>query len=118
MDANYEKLVQGIDAMGEALIAIGRSPDNKPIKLLASRLIGKLGFNNPEIGDDIAMIRFAVANDDESLEKLTANITAGGNAAIKATPDVETKSKVKEVKATESKEATKTTEATEATEEA
>lgn len=77
MDKNYIKLMHGIDEMGDALIQIGQSKDNKPIKLLVARLIGKLGFNDQSVGDDIAMIRFAVDNDDESLEKLTANITGG-----------------------------------------
>ena len=77
MKQEYKDLITGIDKMGEALIAIGNSEDNKPIKMLVARLIGKLGFNNTEVGDDIAMIRFAVENDDESLEKLTANITGG-----------------------------------------
>lgn len=78
MDTNYKKLVDGIDQMGQALIAIGNSEDHKPIKLLVSRLIGKLGFNNQEVGDDIAMIRWAVENDDETLEKLTEHVTGGG----------------------------------------
>ena len=80
MDKNYKKLVDGIDMMGEALIEIGNSKDAKPIKLIVSRLINNMGFNNPEIGDDIAMLRFAVENDDESLEKLTASITGRASA--------------------------------------
>lgn len=77
MNVNYIKFVKGLDDMSEALIAIGKSEDSKPIKLLVSRLVEKLGFNNAAIGDDIAMIRFAVANDDESLEKLTIQVTKG-----------------------------------------
>ena len=79
MDNNYIKLMSGIDEMGEALVQLGKSKDNKPLKLLVARLIDKLGFNDPSVGDDIAMIRFAVNNDDESLEKLTANITGQAN---------------------------------------
>lgn len=93
MEKHYEELVEGIDKMGAALISIGKTGDNKPIKLLVARLIGKLGFNDPEIGDDIAMIRFAVENDDESLEKLTANITGSelAPAAIVETTEPEKK---------------------------
>lgn len=97
MKKEYKDLIEGIDKMGEALITIGKSEDNKPIKMLVARLIGKLGFNNAEVGDDIAMIRFAVENDDESLEKLTANITgmSSPKAVVKAEgvvtyPDKET----------------------------
>ncbi len=85
MNKNYSKLIQGIDLMSESLIEIGRNADNKPIKLLVSKLVDKLGFNDLTVGEDIAMIRFAVANDDESLEKLTAQIT-GGVAEPEAKP--------------------------------
>lgn len=84
MDKNYVKLIEGIDIMGEALVKIGTEAENKPLKLLVSRLIEKLGFNNPSVGDDIAMIRFAVENDDESLEKLTAKVT--GDAPAETVP--------------------------------
>ncbi len=83
MNKNYSKLIQGIDLMSESLIEIGRNADNKPIKLLVSKLVEKLGFNDLTVGEDIAMIRYAVANDDESLEKLTAKITGGEMATEK-----------------------------------
>jgi len=75
MDKNYIKFIEGLDKMGEALIDIGQTAENKPLKLLVSNLVTKLGFNDVSVGDDIAMIRFAVQNDDESLEKLTAQVT-------------------------------------------
>ncbi len=96
MNKNYEKLIDGIDMMGEALIEIGKNAENKPLKLIVSKLIEKLGFNDTSIGDDIAMIRFAVTNDDESLEKLTAQVTSG---VVYAEPEVkEDKPEVKEDK--------------------
>jgi len=91
MNKNYNKLIDGIDLMSEALIEIGNNGEPKPIKLLVSRLIEKLGFNDQSIGDDIAMIRFAVANDDESLEKLTAQVTGEG-----AKPEPEPESEVED----------------------
>lgn len=88
----YKKLVEGLTLLGEGLIEIGASNENPPIKLLVAQLMSKLGFNDPEVGELVAMIRFAVENDDLSLEKLTASI-AGGKGV--ATPTVETP--VKEV---------------------
>ena len=82
MDKNYVKLVKAIDMLGESLMAIGTDGSTKPIKLLVSRLINDLGFQNQAIGDNIAMIRFAVENDDESLEKLTAQYTGMDAAEV------------------------------------
>lgn len=89
MDKNYTKLVEGLDSMSEALIALGQSSDTKPIKLLVTKLVEKLGFNDMTIGDDIAMLRFAVKNNDESLEKLTAKITKGYTPEPEAEPEAE-----------------------------
>lgn len=85
MKQHYVDLVKGIDLMSESLISIGKSEGNEPIKILIAGLIGKLGFNNQEVGDDIAMIRFSVKNDDASLEKLTAHMMGGGDVS-KAEP--------------------------------
>jgi hypothetical protein len=73
----YKKLIDGIDMISEALMEIGADKDNKPVKLIVARIVNHLGFN--DLGDDIAMLRFAVENDDLSLTKLTARIM--GNTA-------------------------------------
>jgi hypothetical protein len=75
----YKKLVEGLDQVGEALIAIGKDQDPAQIKLLVSEIVNMMGFDNPEIGDKIAMLRYAVENDDKSLQKLTQMITGGGD---------------------------------------
>ncbi len=94
MRQEYKDLVTGIETMGEALIKIGSNEDNKPIKMLVVRLIENLGFNSSTVGDDIAMIKFAVENDDESLERLTAKITGnppGPVPKVKTAPETEDK---------------------------
>lgn len=70
----YKKLIDGFDMISEALIEIGADKENLPVKLIVARIVAGLGFNNPEIGDDIAMLRFAVENDDLTLTKLTARV--------------------------------------------
>jgi hypothetical protein len=70
----YKDLVDGLAKVGESLVAIGNDETNYPVKLLIGQLISKLGFNDPDVGDLIGMIRFAVDNDDLGLEKLTAKI--------------------------------------------
>lgn len=96
----YKTLVEGLTQVGEGLIEIGASEKNPPIKLLVAQLMNKLGFNDPEVGELVAMIRFAVENDDLSLEKLTANI-AGGKGVAAAT--VETPAEVETPKSEEAK---------------
>jgi DNA-directed RNA polymerase delta subunit len=75
---NYKQLVDGLDTVGQALVAIGQDKEPAQIKLLVSEIVNMLGFDNPEIGDKIAMLRYAVENDDKSLEKLTKLVTGGG----------------------------------------
>lgn len=70
----YGGLVEGLVMIGNSLVEIGEAESNPPIKLLVAQLTNKLGFSNPEVGDIISMIRFAVENDDLGLEKLTAHI--------------------------------------------
>ena len=68
---NYKKFLDGLTMMSEALIAIGEDGDDSPIKLILSRITRGIQVN----GDDIAMLRFAVDNDDKDLKKLTAEVT-------------------------------------------
>ena len=67
----YDKFLKGLAMMGEALTTISADGDNSPIKLIMGRITAGIVVN----GDDIAMLRFAVENDDKSLEKLTAEVT-------------------------------------------
>jgi hypothetical protein len=78
---NYKNLVKGIDLIGESLIAIGKDKSAKQIKLILTEVVNGLGFDNPEIGDKIAMLRFAVENEDWDLKKLTAMITGASDEA-------------------------------------
>ena len=91
----YKQLVEGLTLIGEGLIEIGASEENPPIKLLVAQLMNKLGFNDPEVGELVAMIRFAVENDDLSLEKLTASI-AGGKGVAQASVETPSADKPKE----------------------
>ena len=97
MKQEYKDLIKGIDLMGKALVEIGNSQDNKPIKMLVAKFIDKLGFNDPSVGDDVAMIRFAVVNDDESLEKLTAQITGSQNVTMPVAEPLEVEKLVEPV---------------------
>ena len=74
----YEKLVEGFLLIGESLQAINENEDNFPIKILISKLITKMGFNNPDALEELSMIRFAVENKDYTLELLTAQIMGKG----------------------------------------
>ena len=95
MTQHYKDLIKGIDLMSTSLISIGKSEGTEPIKILIAGLIGKLGFNNQEVGDDIAMIRFAVENDDESLQKLTAKMMGGDKPEAKPGPEAKPSATVK-----------------------
>jgi hypothetical protein len=75
---SYEKLVEGFILIGESLQEINAAEDNKPIDLLISKLISKMGFSNADALDELSMIRFAVAEKDYSLEKLTAQVMGKG----------------------------------------
>ena len=77
---SYEKLVEGFLLIGEALQEINESENNYPINLLVSKLVGNMGFNDPEALEELTMIRFAVENEDYSLEKLTAQVMGKGKA--------------------------------------
>ncbi len=79
---SYEKLVEGFLLIGESLQALNEDGTNYPIKLLISKLIDKMGFNNPDALEELTMIRFAVENKDYNLEKLTAQVM--GSEAVKA----------------------------------
>ena len=75
MNKAYKDLIDGLAQVGDALIAIGSDKKAAPIKLLVSELVNKLNLNNPEAVDTLTMLRYAVDNEDESLEKLTAFVT-------------------------------------------
>ena len=79
---SYECLVEGFLLIGESLQALNEDGTNYPIKLLISKLIDKMGFNNPDALEELTMIRFAVENKDYNLEKLTAQVM--GSEAVKA----------------------------------
>lgn len=70
----YKNVVDGLAMVGDGLVAIGEADGSQPIKLLVAQLVNKIGLNNPEVGELVTMIRFAVENDDLGLEKLTAEI--------------------------------------------
>jgi len=76
MNKAYKELVDGLATVGQALIAIGNDEQPAPIKLLVSELVNKLNLNNPDAADTLTMLRYAVDNDDASLEKLTAYVTS------------------------------------------
>jgi hypothetical protein len=77
MNIAYKNLVDSIAAVGEALTAIGQEEANDPIKLLVNDLVTQLNFTNPQAADTLAMLRYAVDNDDASLVKLTEYMTKG-----------------------------------------
>ena len=70
----YKKLVDGFAMIGEALQEIGESKETPQVKLLVGQLTKRLNLADPELGEIIAMIRFAVENDDLELKKLTAQL--------------------------------------------
>jgi hypothetical protein len=82
----YEMFIEGLSLVGESLQLLNTNKDNFPIKLLISKLVSRLGLNNPELLEELTMIRFAVENKDYSLEKLTAQImgTTAGESDAKA----------------------------------
>lgn len=86
MDA-YEKLVEGFYLIGEGLQESAEDGKNYPIKLLISKLIGKMGFNNPDALEELSMIRFAVENNDYTLEKLTAQVVGAQAEEVEETPE-------------------------------
>lgn len=67
----YKKLLEAITMMGEALTAIGNDGSNKPIKLLVSNLVEKFNID----GNDVALFKYAVENEDWDLTKLTEKVT-------------------------------------------
>ncbi len=71
---SYEKLVEGFLLIGESLQEINEAEENHPINLLISKLIGKMGFNDPDALEELTMIRFAVEKKDYSLQQLTAQV--------------------------------------------
>lgn len=68
----YQKLVEGFTLLGQGLQEINDAKQTLPINILVSKLVGRLGLNDPEIIDELSMLRFAVVNKDYGLEKLTA----------------------------------------------
>ncbi len=79
----YKNFLNGLAQMGDALVAINTDGSNAPIKLIVGRITASMVVN----GDDIAMLRFAVENDDMSLEKLTAKIAGNTDAADSPVPE-------------------------------
>ena len=77
----YTKLVEGFSLVGEALQEMQDDDKPYPIKLLISRMVGRMGLNNQELLDELTMIRFAVENNDYSLDKLTAYMLKSGKNA-------------------------------------
>ena len=71
---SYEKLVEGFALIGEGLQEMNADGTSYPIKILVSKLVAKMGFNNEDALDELSMIRFAVENKDYSLEKLTSRV--------------------------------------------
>lgn len=70
----YAMFIDGLSMVGESLQLLNEDKTNFPIKLLISKLVSRLGLNNPELLEELTMIRFAVENKDYTLELLTAQI--------------------------------------------
>jgi len=77
----YKKLVNGLGQVGDALVEIGQTEDDKPVKLLVAQLANKLNLGDPNVGELMAMLRFVVENNDPNLTKLTKQMTKPANNA-------------------------------------
>ena len=83
--APYKKFIDALGAAGDALNVITNSEVNPQIKILVSNIVVKLGLNNADAADDITMLRWAVDNEDLTLEKLTAWMVNPGETEDKPT---------------------------------
>ena len=67
----YKDLLDGLTKVGEAITAISQRKEHVQADLIVVELVNMLGFDNPEFGEKLAMLRFVVENEDHDLSKLT-----------------------------------------------
>lgn len=68
----YQKLLDGLTLIGQSLQEINASKEPLPINILVSKFVGILGLNNPEMVDELSLLRFAIQNEDPYLVKTSA----------------------------------------------
>ncbi len=67
----YKKLLDGLAMVGEAITEISTKEEHQQADLIVVEIVNMLGFDNPDFGDKLAMLRFVVENEDYDLSKLT-----------------------------------------------
>lgn len=74
MNKEYKDFIEGMNLIASSLQEMSKNEDNRPIKFLIAELVGKMNLASEEVASDYGTIKWAVENDDATLEKLTAKI--------------------------------------------